>query len=202
MILPQSLFWDSCVFIRWLTDKPDDYVKDIEQFIEDAKRGRLKIYYSTIAFAEIRPRYLKAGHGGSINRLFAELGSAFIPIDPNPNILISAGRLRDASVTNPGDPRIADDKKRIVSTADAIQLMTCIYARDVLEISDILFHTFDDGKGGKFVPLLSFEKWFDDKDRMGVVEDVCSLTRSLPKHPSPDLVTATGAAIPPPSQRH
>jgi hypothetical protein len=116
------------------------------------------------------------------------LESNFEPIDPNPNILIGAGELRDATPTNP-DPK--QPTGRVIGTADAIHLMTCAYVADVLNVPDLVFHTYDAGKGtsweGKCVPLLGFERWFPEGSRTPRVERVCSLPRKLPLHPEPDM---------------
>lgn len=144
----KNLLWDSCVFIRYLSaPEGTDLLDDISRFIDDAKAKpkRCTIYYSSIVFAEIRPRYLKAGGYGTIQDFMDDLGSNFIPIEPNPNILIAAGELRDARSVNPSDSKIKNSRE--FGTADAIHLMTCVYARDVLGISDIVFHTLDEGKG-------------------------------------------------------
>lgn len=189
MIGPRNLFWDSCVFIRYLTEYPSTHVEDIRHFIEDTRArlesDRRKIFYSTIVMAEIRPRHLKSG---DIDDFFRELGSSFEPIEPNPNILRAAGELRDAVAT---DPSTKEASKRAIGTADAIHLTTCLYVRDVLDVPDIVFHTLDEGKGGnwegKCVPLLQFENWFPAGRRSRLVEDVCGLARTKPLHPVPRL---------------
>lgn len=185
---PTNMFWDSCVFIRWLTQQPADYVGDIDSYINDARRGDRKIYFSTIAFAEIRPRYLRAGGHLSMQAFMDDFQGVFFPVDPTPNVMIAAGELRDAQSVNPGD---ATAKGRQISTPDAIQLATCVHLKRVLEVSDVVFHTFDDGgaKGweGKCVPLLTFEKWFPSPRPGGIVHQVCELTRSPPLYPQPGL---------------
>lgn len=193
MIGPKNLFWDSCVFIRYLTRIPPVGIADIEEFILDANAkllaNRRKIYYSTIVMAEIRPRFFARKSLGSIDDLFLELGSAFEPIDPNPNILKAVGELRDATPIDPSTKK--PSTVRTIGTPDAIHLMTCLYARDVLGIHDIVFHTFDTGKGknweGRCVPLLGFKDWFPEGSRNARVEEVCSLEISLPQHPAPPL---------------
>jgi hypothetical protein len=39
MINSDHLFWDSCVFIRYLTGIPPEHNGDIDDYIEDAKKG-------------------------------------------------------------------------------------------------------------------------------------------------------------------
>lgn len=185
-----NLFWDSCVFIRYLTGQiGDPYFEEIAHYVDEAKAGGWTIHFSTIAFAEIRPKHLRKKGFFSISDFLADLGGAFIPIDPNPNIMIDAGELRDANAVNPSDPNISADEVRVVGTADAIHLCTCIYAKDVLGITDIVFHTLDEGKGksweGKCIPLLTFEDWYPAALRPPKIKDACDLIRKRPLHPQP-----------------
>ena len=191
MINSRNLFWDSCVFIRYLTRKPAAGLHDLDRFVEEAQNGDRTIHYSTIALTEIRPRYLKDTKHGSISDFFADMGSQFSPIDTNPNILLSAGELRDATPTNPSDSNT--ENQRSISMGDSIHLMSCLYLRDTLQVSDVIFHTFDEGKGknweGRCVPILGFERWFPADARTQRVNDVCGLTRCKPEHPQRDLWT-------------
>lgn len=188
---PKYMFWDSCVFYRYLTCKPTDHLHDIEDFIKDAREGNREIHCSTVSFVEIRQSALKQRGHGSISEFFVGMKRAFHPFDPNPNIMIIAGQLRDAEAVNPA--RDASAKSRIVGTADAIHLATCLYLRDVIGLNDIVFHTFDEGKGktweGKCVPLLKLEEWFPKEKRTPAIQQVCDLTRCKPVHPVPNLLT-------------
>lgn len=191
MIDQHEMFWDSCVFIRYLTRSPAAHLEDIDQFIDDAKRGDRRIYFSTVAFAEIRPEFFSGHSFGTIEEFFADLGRAFIAVEPNPNVMVAAGRLRGIAPINPGDPKIDAQRKRVIGTADAIHLTTRLYIRDVLEVKDIVFHTFDNGKGknheGRCVPLLGFERWYPPSIRQGIISEVCGLPRSEPIHPQRKL---------------
>lgn len=188
------LFWDSCCFIRYLSGVPsahvgESYVGDLDDYIQDAKKRDRAIYYSTMIFAEIRPRYLIKKFG-NIRQFMNDLKGAFYPVEPNPNILIAAGELKDARTTNPGDPKAK--LSREIGTPDAIHLMSCVYARDVLKIPNLVFHTLDQGKGpsweGRCVPLLGFEKWFPPGKRTARVQEVCDLPRELPIYPQSNLL--------------
>lgn len=117
---PQHLFWDSCVFIRYLTGMPPEGVTDIEQHLNDAAAGKVKIHLSTVAFTEIKPQFLRQNDYGDINDFFRDFEGAFSPISPTPDILPWAGALRDPQYHH------VTKKPRVVGTPDAIHLMTSL----------------------------------------------------------------------------
>ena len=188
---PECMYWDSCIFIRYLTNSPNDRVDDIARYISDAKKGDRKIYFSTISYAEIRQEHLRKRGFGTIQEFFSDFDRAFSPIEPSPNILIAAGQIRGIAPVNPSDPKT--DRHRVIGTPDAIHLMTCLHARDVLKIDGIVFHTFDAGRGknweGKCVPLINFERWYPSSMRVGHIAKVCELERTEPIYPEGDLLS-------------
>ena len=184
-----NLFWDSCVFIRYITNDVDaDHFQDIARFVGEAKAGKRKIYYSTISLAEFRQDHFVGSEYGSIRDFFDDMGASCIPIEPNPNVLISVGELRSAKSTNPGDPK---GPSRSIATPDAIIMMSALFARDALGVDDIVLHSTDEGKGknwyGRSVPVIGFESWFPPATRTDRVKEVCSLPREKPTHPEPML---------------
>jgi predicted nucleic acid-binding protein len=186
----ENLFWDSCVFIRYLIgDDTAPHYTDISRFIGDAKSKKRKIYFSTLTFSEMRQEFFKGADYGSIREFFADLGASFIPIEPSPNILIAAGELRSAKSTNPGDPN--PPAQRSIATPDAILLATALFAKESLGIEDIVFHTTDEGKGknwyGRSVPIIGFERWYPEATRTDMVKRVCNLAKEKPIHPEPTL---------------
>jgi predicted nucleic acid-binding protein len=185
----QPLFWDSCVFIRYLIDDSGgDCYADICRFVEEAKAGRRKIYYSTMIYAEIRETSIrKTNEYLTIRGFVRDLGSSFYPVDPNPNILMAAGELRSSTAVNPNPM----GNNRVIGTADAIMLTTALYTRDVMGEKNLQFHSFDKGSGksweGKCVPLVGFQDWFPEANRTQSVSEVCGLDRGHPRHPEPML---------------
>lgn len=182
----KNLFWDSCVFIRYITNDVDaPHFDDIARFVADAKAGKRQIYYSTITLAEFRLEYFNASKFGSIHDFFDDMGSACLPVEPNPNVMISVAELRSSKSTNPGDPRAPG---RAIATPDAIVMMSAVYARDALGIDDLVLQSTDEGKGknwfGKSVPIIGFENWYPEAKRTDRVKEVCSLPREKPIHPS------------------
>ena len=192
---PVHLYWDTCVFVRYITGKPNDgYLPQIRTHVADAMNGNTCIHFSTIALAEIRPQCFRESKFKRIEDFFEEFQAAFFPVDPTPDILIKAGQLRDHQYHNPavGKPSEKNKRyKRTLGTADAIHLMTCLHLRDDRKLSGIKFHTFDNGKGksweGKCVPLLTYDKW-----TQGITDPIVALISSLPReepfHPQPSLI--------------
>ena len=184
MTTGRSYFWDSNVFYRFLTKKPDECVPDLEQFVEDAQLGKCEILCSTLAFAEIRPSYLQKAGFASVDDFFEDVNGVFKPIAPSPDIMKKAAILKDWKYQH------ATKQSRDIGTADAIQLVTCLHAREDLQIGGIIFHTFDDGKsrvmGEKSVSLLSFEEWLVGCSG-ALQQRISSLPRQKPFHPSPKL---------------
>jgi hypothetical protein len=178
------------MFIRYaIGDESAPYFEDISRFVDEAKSKKRKIYFSTLTYAEIRQEHLRTDAHGSVRDFFSDMGASFIPIEPNPNILIAAGELRSAKSTNPGDPN--PPAQRSIATPDAILLSSCIFAKKVLGIKDIIFHTTDEGKGknwyGRSIPIIGFERWYPEATRTDRVKEVVALKREKPIHPEPML---------------
>ncbi|MFC3442174.1 type II toxin-antitoxin system VapC family toxin [Sphingobium rhizovicinum] len=184
-----NIFWDTCVFIRYLTNDVDSpHFNDIARFVGEAKSGKRKIFYSTITLAELKEEYFDSSRFGSVRDFFEDMGSACIPIEPNPNIMISVAELRSVKSTNPGNPSASG---RVIATPDAIVLMSCVFARDAMGLTDIVLHSTDEGKGkgwaGKAIPIIGFENWYPEQSRTDRIRQVCALPREKPNHPEPDM---------------
>ena len=183
-------FWDSCCFIRFVTRFPLEGTGELDQFVSDAKKGRLKIHFSTIVYAEFGPKYFIGKKHSRIEEFFADMGSAFIPHEPNPNIMIFAGRLRHAEPTNP-QPSGPQGNGRALGAADAIHLATAVYLKEAYKLDKLIIHSFDEGRGktydGRCVPIVGFERWYPEMKRTPEVQKVCSIPKLKPQHPSPDL---------------
>ena len=184
-----NVFWDTCVFWRYITRSPTELLNDIDSFIADAKNKKRKIYFSTISFVELKPSIF-VSRTGDLRSFFNDMAAAFEPIDPNPNILLDAGELRDTVVYDKSEGTVS---KRVIGTGDSIQLTSCLYAKEVLGINDIVFHSFDKGRSasweGKCTPILGFEDWFPADKRTRMVQKICDLKRQEPLYPQPDLLS-------------
>ena len=185
----EHVFWDSCVFIRYITnDVNAAHFNDIARYVGEAKAGKRQIYYSTISLAEFRQEYFDGSRFGSIQDFFDDMGSACLPVEPNPNVMIAVSELRSAKSTNPGGPRASG---RTIATPYAIVMMSALYAREVLGIPGLVLQSTDEGKNkgwyGRAIPIVGLERWYPEATRTDRVKEVCSLPREKPIHPEPDM---------------
>jgi hypothetical protein len=97
-----------------------------------------------------------------------------------------AGRLRAVTPQNP-PPVQKNEKHRLLGTGDAIHLATALYLRNSLGISNLVFHTLDEGKGetweGRCIPLLGFERHYPSAIRNKQIQAACDLPREKPLYP-------------------
>lgn len=190
MIDSANLVWDTCVFSRYIIGQPTDFVTDIDLYISDARRSRRTIYFSTIVLAEVRQSAVKQGREARLDQFMSDMNSAFVPIDVNPNIGLLAGRLRAVNPQNPS-PVQKKQKSRLLGTGDSIHLATALYLRNSLGLSDIVFHTLDEGKGetweGRCVPLLGFESYYPPAIRTTQIQAACDLPGEKPFYPQTQL---------------
>lgn len=182
-------FWDSCVLIRYLTGTPIDYVADIAKFLDEAKAGARHIWMSTMVIAEIKPQQLHLRGFQNFQQLHDDIQAAVTLVTPSVPVNMCASRLQGQQYHR--TPRADDEKLKILSSMDAVHLATAIHVRDDMEISDLEFHTFDDGKSGpkpRGLSLLSYHMYAQHLQHDTDVKAVCDLPRMLPRHPIPGLV--------------
>lgn len=187
--LIKTYFWDTCVFYAFLGNLEEMYdIQSIQQYIDECRRGEVKIISSTIVLAELRPSIALKSRSMSVDSFFSMMSASVVLMSPDPNIMRLAAQLRDL-------PYKRDKStKRQLSTPDAIHLATCVHATEYHNVSIAAFHTFDNGgkrdeEGGKTVPLIDFHKWCDGFEQKHWVyaSKVVNLKRCRPTHPSPKL---------------
>ncbi len=160
-------------------------VASIRQFLNEAKPPRRNyiIHSSSISLAEIRESHIKLPGIGSLQDLYDDYTGQIIVTDPSPNIMILASRLRDIPYKK------EDSTNRVLSLGDSIMLATCLHLSDAFDVTFDVFHTYDDGKKGKTIPLLSYHEWCEGLtgQALTLARRVCALKRERPVHPNPEL---------------
>lgn len=184
---PIEVYWDTCVFTAFLNNETDaygNYISHIEQYLDEARSGKYKIYCSTITLAEITSGNMKASPFGKFSDFLLDFSSAVTQITPDPGIMTLAGDLRSLQYTK-------DNGKRKLLTPDAIHLASAIYLKEAYKVPLVALHTFDDGKSkgpeGKSIPMLSAEAWCTAIANDPIAKKLINLSRKKPEHPSPKL---------------
>jgi hypothetical protein len=190
MAAKTHLFWDSCVFYAYFNNNTAAYdLSGIEQYIEEAAGGSVVIHTCSVALAEVVPSAFVGGNHGSFQDFLRDFRGAVRLVDINPNVMLTAGRLKDLPYRKSNSPG------RKLGTGDAIMLAACIHLVENYGISVEAFHTFDAGKcrgldGGRGMPLLGYEEWCEgfDATQRALAQKVINLKRCNPAHPSPSLL--------------
>ena len=179
---PKHLFWDTCVLTRYLTGQPTGNEATLQNLVDMAKGGKVKIWHSTILYAEIRPKQFQAAGYSQLQDLVDDLTGAFFPVGPTPSILMRASRIRDFGYLHHTPQKL--EKTRVLTVPDAIHLCTCLHIKEDRGVSDIVFCTYDDGKGSNYeekaVSLLRYHDYATEHMHDPDVVAVCKLERRKP----------------------
>jgi hypothetical protein len=174
-----------------LTDNPPGDKADLETMLRMARNGELRIWHSTLIYTEVRPALLEQGNFENVEHLVSDMEGVLLPVSPNPNVMMVAGKLRDHQFKRPDGIRQATEKNRVMSVPDAIQLATCLHLRDDRGIPQIEFHTFDDGRGKNYeeraVSLLRLEEYSSHLKDVPEIQQACALPRLKPILPQAGL---------------
>ncbi len=106
-------------------------------------------------------------------------------VTPDPNTMLRVARLRDAKWQRPADVRGADEKPRMMSLGDAIQIASALWVKEAGGVSDLKFLMFDDwssneAAGGGRLSLLRLQDYAQDSRANSDVMAAVRLTRIQP----------------------
>jgi hypothetical protein len=106
-------------------------------------------------------------------------------VTPDPNTMLRVGRLRDAKWQRPAGVRGADEKPRMMSFTDAVQIASALWVKEAGGVPDFKFLMFDDlssneAKGAR-LSLLRLQDYAEDARANS---DVMAAVRLTPIQPS------------------
>ncbi len=115
--------------------------------------------------------------------LLNDFEGAAVPVAASIHIMDLAGRLKDIPYSKAGE------KGRALSTGDAIMLATCLLIPDVYGVTIDAFHTYDDGRKPRVIPLLSYHEWCEGLtgEAAALADRVKALKRERPHYPQARL---------------
>ena len=106
-------------------------------------------------------------------------------VTPDPNTMLRVARLRDAKWQRPADMRGAEEKPRMMSLSDAIQVASALWVKEAAGVTDLKFLMFDDwsaseAKNGARLSLLRLQDYAQDARANSDVMAAVRLTRIQP----------------------
>lgn len=178
-------FLHTNVILRHASGASGEAEEHIERILTQAAVAKRRVWVSSILFAELKPSMFVPGRFRSLHELTRYLRSLATMVTPDPNTMLSVARLRDARWQRPADVRGADEKPRMMSFADAIQIASALWVKEASGVPDLKFLMFDEwsrseAKGGARLSLLRLQDYAEDACANSDVMAAVRLTRVQP----------------------
>jgi hypothetical protein len=116
----------------------------IDNILTQAAVLKRRVWVSNMLFAELRPSMFVAGRFDTFHEFTRYIRSLVTLVTPDPNTMLRVARLRDAKWQRPTGVRGADEKPRMMSFTDALQIASALWVKEVGGVADLKFLMFDD----------------------------------------------------------
>ena len=178
-------FLHTNVLLRHASGASGEAEEHIERILTQAAVAKRRVWVSSLLFAELKPSMFVRGRFQSLNGLTRYLRSLATLVTPDPNTMLRVARLRDAKWQRPAGVREADEKPRMISLSDAIQIASALWVKEAGGVADLKFLMFDDwsssdAKGGARLSLLQLQDYAVDERANSDVMAAVRLTRIQP----------------------
>jgi hypothetical protein len=178
-------FLHTNVLLRHASGASGEAEEHIDNILTQAAVARRRVWISSILFAELRPSMFVPGRFGAPHELTRYIRSLSTLVTPDPNTMLRVARLRDAKWQRPAGVRGADEKPRMMSLSDAIQIASALWVKEAGGVTDLKFLMFDDwssndAKGGARLSLLRLQDYAEDARANSDVMAAVRLTRLQP----------------------
>lgn len=188
-------FLDTNVLLQHANNDSGECAQDIDQILSEAVGVNPKrhLWVSSVIFAELRPSSFTPGRFSDIYELASYIRSIATVVNPDPNMMLRAARLRDIKWARPN--KNGNELNRCMTLGDAIHIVSALWVKEVEKIPDLEFLTFDNSAdksvetdaGTKSLPLLNIENYTDGLADNPDVKAVLLLPRMRPMLKSPRL---------------
>jgi hypothetical protein len=178
-------FLHTNVLLRHASGASGEAEEHIDNILTQAAVAKRRVWISSILFAELRPSIFVPGRFGALHELTRYIRSLATLVTPDPNTMLRVARLRDAKWQRPAGVRGADEKPRMMSLSDAIQIASALWVKEAGGVTDLKFLMFDDwssndAKGGARLSLLRLQDYAADARANSDVMAAVRLTRVQP----------------------
>ena len=176
-------FLHTNVFLRHAGGASGEAEEYIENILTQAAVLKRRVWVSSLLFAQLAPSMFVPGRFGTLHELTRYLRSLVTLVTPDPNTMLRVARLRDAKWQRPTGARGADEKPRMMSFSDAVQIASALWVKEAGGVADLRFLMFDDSneaKGGPRLSLLRLQDYAEDAPANSDVMAAVQLTRVQP----------------------
>ena len=191
-------FLHTNVFLRHASGASGEAEEHIERILTQAAVAKRRVWVSSILFAELKPSMFVPGRFDTLEALTRYIRSLATLVTPDPNTMLRVARLRDAKWQRPADMRGAEEKPRMISLSDAIQVASALWVKEAAGVTDLKFLMFDDwsaseARNGARLSLLRLQDYAQDARANSDVMAAVRLTRIQPSR-QPRSVPETAPA--------
>ena len=178
-------FLHTNVFLRHASGASGEAEEHIERILTQAAVAKRRVWVSSLLFAELKPSMFVPGRFDTLEGLTRYIRSLATLVTPDPNTMLRVARLRDAKWQRPADMRGAEEKPRMMSLSDAIQVASALWVKEAAGVTDLKFLMFDDwsaseAKNGARLSLLRLQDYAQDARANSDVMAAVRLTRIQP----------------------
>jgi hypothetical protein len=157
----------------------------IDNILTQAAVLKRRVWISSMLFAELRPSMFAAGRFNTFHEFTRYIRSLVTLVTPDPNTMLRVARLRDAIWQRPAGVRGTDEKPRMMSFIDAVQIASALWVKEAGGVADLKFLMFDDwssaeARRGAPLSLLRLQDYADDARANSDVMAAVRLTRVQP----------------------
>ena len=176
-------FLHTNVILRHACAVSGEAEEHIENILTRAAVLKHQVWVSSLLFAQLAPSMFVRGRFGTLHELTRYIRSLVTLVTPDPNTMLRVARLRDAKWQRPTGVRGADEKPRMMSFSDAVQIASALWVKEAGGVADLRFLMFDDSneaKGGPRLSLLRLQDYAEDAPANSDVMAAVQLTRIQP----------------------
>ena len=176
-------FLHTNVILRHACGTSGEAEEHIDNILTQAAVLKRRVWVSSMLFAELRPSMFVAGRFNTFLEFTRYIRSLVTLVTPDPNTMLRVGRLCDAKWQRPAGVRGADEKPRLMSFSDALQIASALWVKEAGGVADLRFLMFDnsnEAKGGPRLSLLRLQDYAEDAPANSDVMAAVQLTRLQP----------------------
>jgi hypothetical protein len=178
-------FLHTNVLLRHASGASGEAEEHIDNILTQAAVLKRRVWISSMLFAELRPSMFVSERFNAFHVLIRYIRSLATLVTPDPNTMLRVARLRDAKWQRPAGVRGTDEKPRMMSLSDAIQIASALWVKETGGVTDLKFLMFDDwssndAKGGARLSLLRLQDYAADARANSDVMAAVRLTRVQP----------------------